>query len=175
MDFCLEYEFLNDENHVFKSISYEELIDLLDGFGSGLFYIGGAWCKNCQAIIKDLNDIAKKLGLDVVYNYDSKFINVFKEEEDLRDCKTLENKLKYYAIVEKIKFKSEELVVDTLIPRIHVPFIFAMKNGSCVGYYSEELIKDELGLHKEGSNEDKTIDFTLAISDLINKVNKDRF
>jgi len=173
MDYCKEYEFLNDKDHIFKSISYDELIDLLDGFGTGLIFIGGPWCPNCQAIINDLNGIGKKLGLDVIYNYDPKFINIFQEEEDLRDCKTLEHKLKYYAIVEKIKYKSEELVVDTLIPRRHVPFIFGIKNGSCIGYFDKELIKDDAGLHLADSTEDQTIDFTLAISDLINKVYKD--
>lgn len=175
MDYCMEYEFLNDENHIFKSIGYDELIDLLDGFKTGLFYIGGPWCPNCQAIIGDLNDIAKKLGVDVIFNYDPVFVNVFNEKEDLRDCKTLENKLKYYAIVEKLKFKSDELVVDTLISRMHVPFIFALKNGSCIGYYSSELIRDKTGLHIEGSLDDQTINFTLAISDLVNQIKTDNF
>lgn len=174
MDFCLEYEHLNDENHIFQSISYDELIRLLDNFGTGLVFIGGAWCKNCQAIIKELNEIGKKCGLDVIYNYDTKFINVFKEVEDLRDCKTLENKLKYYAIVEKIKYKSNELVQDTLISKIRVPFIFGIKNGSCVGYYSIELIKDKNGLHEEDSLEDKTIDFVYNVSSLIHKIKEDK-
>ncbi len=174
MDYCLEYQFLKDENHIYKSINYEELIHLLDSFSSGLVYIGGAWCKNCQAIINELNEVGKKSGLDVIYNYDPKFTNVFKEEEDLRDCKTLENKLKYYAIVEKLGFKSKELVVDTLIPKMHIPFIFGIKNGRCIGYYSPEYIKDEKGIHAEESTEDKTIEFICTVTDLIHKIKNDR-
>lgn len=174
MDYCLEYQYLTDENHIFKCINYDELMEHINGFESGLYYIGGAWCKNCQAIIKELNEIGKKLGLDVIYNYDSKFINIFKEEEDLRDCKSLEIKLKYYAIVEKLKYKSDELVIDTLIPKIHIPFIFGMKNGTCIGYYSPEFIKDEKGLHEEDDTEDKTIEFICNVSDLIHKVKENR-
>ncbi len=172
----LDYVHLTDENHIIQSISYDELIQLLDGFGTGLVFIGGPWCANCQAIIKELNEVAKKFGLEAIFNYDPRFINVFKEEEDLRDCKTLENKLKYYAIVEKLKFKSDELVVDTLIPRMHVPFIFGIKNGSCIGYYSPELIKDGNGLHSKEDNEDKTIEFICHITELIHKIKEnDRF
>lgn len=170
MDFCLEYEYLNDENHIFKSISYEELINDLNNFSTGLFLIGGPWCKNCQAIISELNEIGKKMCLSEIYVYDPRFISVFKEIEDLRDCKTLDYKLKYYQLVEKIGFKSDELVVDTLIPRIHIPFIFGLKNGSCVGYYMKEYIKDSNGLHVEGETTDQTVDFTLHITDLINKI-----
>lgn len=170
MDYCLEYEYLNDENHIYKSIDYDYLHSLLNGFGTGLVLIGGPWCANCQAIIKELNDVCKKNGLDVIYNYDPRFINIFNEVEDLRDCKSLEIKLKYYEIVEKLKFKSNELVVDTLIPRMHVPFIFGLRNGSCVGYYSPNYIKDKDGIHVEGETEDKTIDFVCEVTALINKI-----
>lgn len=175
MDYCLEYELLNDENHVFKNISYDELMDFFEGFKTGLIMIGGYWCKNCQAIIDLLNNVAKKSGIDYVYNYDPKFINVYGEEEDLRDCKSLEVKLKYYKIIENLGYKSDKLVVDTLIPRISVPFIFAIKNGTCVGYYEEELLRDGVLLYKEGHTEDYTLDFVHEITKLIEKINqKDR-
>lgn len=174
MEYCVEYRYLTDEEHIFQSIGYDELIHLLDSFQSGLVFIGGPWCKNCQAVIRELNEVGKKSGLEVIYNYDSRFINIFNEEEDLRDCKTLEHKLKYYAIVEKLGYKSEELVVDTLIPRIHVPFIFGLKNGHCIGYYSPEFIRDEDGLHSEGDTEDKTVEFICTVTDLIHKIKNER-
>ncbi len=175
MDYCLEYELLNDENHVYKFINYDELINLFEGFNTGLVMIGGYWCKNCQAIIDLLNTVAKKSGLDCIYNYDPKFVNVYGDEEDLRDCKSLEVKLKYYKIIEHLGYKSDNLVVDTLIPRISVPFIFAVKNGTCVGYYQEELLRDGILLHKAGEIEDLTLDFAHEITTLIEKINqKDR-
>ncbi len=171
MNYCEEYTNLNDENHIYKSISYDELRNLIDSFGTGLIYIGGPWCKNCQAIIDVVNSIGKKRGLECIYNYDPKFTNIFGEVEDLRDCKTLEEKLKYYYLVEKLGFKSNELVENTLIPKFHCPFFIALKNGSCVGYYTSELVKDTY-LHKENETEDMSVDFFDNIISLIEKVQK---
>ena len=55
MDYCLEYQHLTDLDHLYKEISYDELISFFDGFKTGFVMIGGAWCINCQAIIKELN------------------------------------------------------------------------------------------------------------------------
>ena len=170
MNYYIEYEFLDDEKNVFKPISYDELMYMLNNFQTGLVYIGGAWCKSCQAIVHNINKIAKEMGLDTVYNYDPKFINVFKDEEDLRDCKTLEIKLKYYEFVEKTGFKSNELVKDTLIPRIPVPSLFAIKNGKCEGYYSIELIKGKTMLHYKDDDVDRTSELENNIKNLINKL-----
>lgn len=174
MDYCKEYEHLLDEEHVFQQISYEGVIHLLDSFGTGFVFIGGPWCKNCQAIISDLNEIAKEAGIDTIYNYDPRFVNEFKREVDIRDCSNLDLKLKYYAFIEKIKYKSHEFVKNTLIPRIPVPFFVAIRNGLCVGYYSIELIKDENGLHLEDSLDDKYHEFKSHILSLITKVNQNR-
>ncbi len=175
MDYCLEYQYLNDENHLFKEISYDELIHLLDGFETGLVYIGGPWCPNCQAIIDKVNELGKKQGLDVIYNYDTRFENIFKEVDDLRRCGTLEVKLKYYALVEKIKFKSPELVVDTLIPKIHIPFFIAIKNGSCVGYYSIELIREKDGtLHLENEETDRAKELEDNLILLMSKLKEEK-
>ncbi len=167
MDYCLEYQYLNDENHLYKEINIDELIDLLDSFYSGIVYIGGPWCPNCQAIIDLANNIAKKRGITEIYNLNTRFVNIYGEIEDLRDCKTLETKLKYYQIVEKLGFQSDELVKDTLISKMRVPFFLGMKHGICVGYFSAEYLRDGVLLHEEGSTEDKTIDFADELIDLI--------
>ena len=174
MDYCLEYEHLNDENHLFKEITPDDLIDLIDSFYTGIIYIGGPWCINCQSVIDLVNNIGKRKGLTEIYNMDTKFINVYGEEEDLRDCKSLEVKLKYYEIVEKMHFKSDELCDYTLISRMHVPFFLALKNGNCVGYISPKYLRDGALLYVDGENEDKTVDFTSDLVDLINKIQDDR-
>lgn len=140
MGLCEEYPILGLK-HIIKKINIDDLIDKLSGFESLLVFIGGAWDKLTSELIKKVNDISIKAGLSEVYNYDPLFINVFKEEENLIDCKTLENKLKYYSIIERIGYKSNELVQDTLIPKIHVPFFIAMKNGSCIGTYQATYSK----------------------------------
>ncbi len=169
MDFVKEYKYLEDEENIFKSINYDQLMDMINNLGSGLVVMGGPWCEYTQAVMKEINDIGKKAGIDVIYNYDPRFVDVFGEDNDLRDCKSLEIKLKYYAIVEKIGFKSTELVKDTLIPRIHIPFIFGLRNGSCVGYYSVEVLKKHNRLVDE-DKKDRTIDIIHNVDEIISKI-----
>ena len=155
-----------------KEITYDEYVKLFDSFGTGLVYIGGKWCYHCENVKDIVLDLAKKHNVEV-YNYDPVFKNIYGEMEDLRDCKSLEIKLKYYAIVEKSGFKSKELVKDTLIPRIHVPFYMAIKNGSCVGYYTIELEKTGDSLHLHGETLDRTEEFKNAIDELLSKLELD--
>lgn len=174
MGFTDDYALLDDKFHVFRSVDYRKMMNLIYKFKTGIIYIGGAWCKNCQAIISILNKTAKKNKIRTIYNYDPHFINVFKEEVDLRDCGDLETKLDYYYLIEKIGFQSDEFVQDTLIPRLHVPAIIGIKNGICVGIISDEYILDDFGLHKEGELEDKSAEYIGKLNDLFQKVKKKR-
>ncbi len=173
MDFCSEYKYLSDKDNILKDIPYDTLSDLLDNFGSGLVVIGGSFSENMQAIIKELNDIAKREGLEEVLVYNPRFINVFQEVEDLRDCLTLENKLRYYYIVEKTGFKSDTLVRDTLIAKIDVPTFFAIKNGTCVDYFTSRYIKDPY-IRLPNDLEDRTLEFDLRLTSLIRKLKEKR-
>ncbi len=157
MNYCEKYPMLRDEDNLYKSIEIDDLLYMLAGFFTGVIYIGGAWDSNCQKIVPIANDLAKSLNIDIIYNYDPKFINIFKEEENLIDCKTLENKLKYYSIIEKIGYKSDILVKDTLIPKINIPFFIVMKNGTCIGTVSAE-------------NDDKINSFEKSFLDLIKEI-----
>lgn len=170
MNFTEEYALLNDKLNVFRSVNYEKMMKMIYKFKTGIIYIGGAWCKNCQAIIQLLNKTAKKNKIKTIYNYDPHFINVFKEEVDLRDCGDLETKLNYYYLIEKIGYKSDTLVQDTLIPRLNVPAIIGIKNGICVGVIDDEYILDDHGLHKEGSTEDMSEEYVTKLTNLFQKV-----
>lgn len=172
MNYTEEYTLLDDRLNVFKSVTYDKMMQLIDKFKTGIIYIGGAWCKNCQAVVHIINRVAKKNKIKTVYNYDPHFINVFKEEVDLRDCGDLETKLNYYYFIEKIGFKSDTLVRDTLIPRLNVPAIIGLKNGICVGVIDEEYVMDDSGLHKEGCMQDVTADYEAKLTDLFQKVKK---
>ena len=170
MDFVKEYKYLEDEENIFKSIDYDQLMDMINNLGSGLVVMGGPWCEYTKAVMKEINDIGKKAGIDVIYNYDPRFVDVFKEVTDLRECKTLETKLKYYALVEKIHFKSDELVQDTLISKIDTPFIFGIKNGECVGYFSIQATKNPDGLLVPTNEKSSVIDFYYNVTSIINKI-----
>lgn len=165
-----EYTLSDGKLSLFKSVNYEKMMKMITGFKTGVIFIGGSWCENCQAVVSLVNKVAKKNKIKAIYHFDPHFINVFKEEVDLRDCGDLETKLRYYELIEKIEFKSETLVQDTLIPRLNVPAIIGIKNGNCVGVIDEEYILDENGLHKADSQEDETEAYSNRLTQLFQLV-----
>lgn len=162
------------DNNLFVELDYNGVLDFFASLKTGLIYIGGSWCKTCENVMDKLTCIAKNMGLNEIYHYDPRFVNVYGEVEDLRDCKSLEIKMDYYKLVEKLGFTSNELVKNTLIPRIHLPFFAAVKFGRCVKYYSKELFKEEDGkLHTIDCEDDCSDEFCDNIKELIEIVKID--
>ncbi len=163
------YPLLKDRFNVFRNASYDKVMQMFHKFKTGIVFIGGSWCKNCQAVVSIINKTAKKHKIKTILHYDPHFIDIFKDEVDIRDCGTLENKLDYYYLIEKLEYKSDIYVDDTLIPRIKVPAVIGIKNGICVGVIDEEYILDDLGLHKENEVEDHTEDYINKLDELFER------
>lgn len=166
MNFSDEYTFLKDKFNVFRKANYDKVMGMFQNFKTGIIFIGGGWCKNCQAVAPIVNATAKKNKVRTILHFDPHFINIFKEEVDLRDCGDLETKLNYYYLIEKLSFTSDTFVQDTLIPRLNVPAIIGIKNGICVGIIDDEYVLDTNGLHKEDSDIDQTEEYTSKLTDL---------
>ena len=66
-----DYEYLDDNNSVFHSITLEEAIYLFQQEGNYLILLGGSWCGNTQAVIDIINDYAVANNV-IVYNFDTK-------------------------------------------------------------------------------------------------------
>lgn len=56
---------------VFRSITYDELTQLLRSKGNYILFFGGSWCPNTRAAIKWINQEAKKYHISTVYNFDT--------------------------------------------------------------------------------------------------------
>ena len=164
------YDLLKGKIHVFKSVKYEKVMKMLEKFKTGVIFIGGSWCKNCQAVIEIINKTAKKNKIRSIYHFDPKFINIFNEEVDMRDCGDLETKLNYYYLIEKIGYTSDNLVQDTFIPRLPVPAIIGVRNGVCVGVVEDEYLLDDGILHNEDSQENKTDEYIAKLEELFKRV-----
>ena len=58
----------------------------------------------------------------------------------------------------------------TLISKIDTPFIFGIKNGECVGYFSIQATKNENGMLVPVNDKSSVIDFYYNVTSIINKV-----
>ncbi len=58
------------DDFVLKSITYPELVELLDTPGDHTILFGGTWCHNTRAVAHEVNDKAIEAGTDTVYVFD---------------------------------------------------------------------------------------------------------
>lgn len=65
-----DYEYLNDANSVYQSITWEEAVYLFQQEGNYLILLGGSWCGNTTSVIDYVNEAAKAAGVTTVYNLD---------------------------------------------------------------------------------------------------------
>lgn len=60
----------DEEDFRVESITYPELLNILDSDGEFLVLFGGTWCHNTAAVIKQTADYARRYGIKKVYNFD---------------------------------------------------------------------------------------------------------
>lgn len=78
----------DDAPLVFKSVTYDELTQLLKSKGNYVLFFGGSWCPNTRAAIKWVNQEAKKYGIDTVYNFDTHLDDNFHSNSDPLNIRT---------------------------------------------------------------------------------------
>ena len=171
MVYSEEYTNLDGDN-VFKEITYNEFMDMFEHLETGIVLLGGAWCKNAQIIVPYANTLAKKKGLDVIYNFDLKYENELGRQGDLRTGTSLDHRMEYFNIAEKTGIQSDTVVENTMMPRIPSPTFIAIKNGTTVGYFTAKYIKDEATEKLELSSEDM-LDFAVKFTELVDLIKGD--
>ena len=171
MVYSKEYTNLDGDN-VFKEITYNEFMDMFEHLETGIVLLGGAWCKNAQIIVPYANTLAKKKGLDVIYNFDLKYENELGRQGDLRTGTSLDHRMEYFNIAEKTGIQSDTVVENTMMPRIPSPTFIAIKNGTTVGYFTAKYIKDEATEKLELSSEDM-LDFAVKFTELVDLIKGD--
>jgi len=171
MVYSEEYTNLDGDN-VFKEITYDEFMDMFEHLETGIVLLGGAWCKNAQIIVPYANTLAKKKGLDVIYNFDLKYENELGRQGDLRTGTSLDHRMEYFNIAGKTGIQSDTVVENTMMPRIPSPTFIAIKNGATVGYFTAKYIKDETTEKLELSSEDM-LDFAVKFTELVDLIKGD--
>lgn len=149
------YKYLDDEKSVFVRVDYNKLQEIIDSKETVIIMFGGSWCPNCQAIVKFVNEMAKKMYIDEIYCFDTK-IDFDGEVRDIRRCNTESDTKMWSSIVNKIGFSSGNTVkkedVEVLdedgltLSTMPVPTLVVLKDGKVandgdkkVGQLTEEL------------------------------------
>lgn len=171
MVYSEEYTNLDGDN-VFKEITYDEFMNMFEHLETGIVLLGGAWCKNAQIIVPYANILAKKKGLEVIYNFDLKYENELGRQGDLRTGTSLDHRMEYFNIAEKTGIQSDTVVENTMMPRIPSPTFIAIKNGTTVGYFTAKYIHDEMTEKLELSSEDM-LDFAVKFTELVDLIKGD--
>lgn len=60
----------DEDDFRIESVTYPELLNILDSEGDFLILFGGTWCHNTAAIIKQTAEYARRYGIRKVYNFD---------------------------------------------------------------------------------------------------------
>lgn len=60
----------DDEGFRIETITYPELLDLLQSDGRYVVLFGGTWCPNTRAIVNEVNAYAQDAGVEHVYQFD---------------------------------------------------------------------------------------------------------
>ena len=171
MSETISFKYVPLADSVIKEIDYDEVLELFLKLETCIFIIGEKGETCTENVMDFVNKLAKKHNISNVYIFDPTFINVYGEKENMIDCKSLEIKLKYYKIVELLKFKNNELCKDTLIPKIHTPFIASIRFGSMIDYIEAPYNRKDGKLYDD--KEDVTISFVDELSHVINDVKLD--
>ncbi|WP_379130136.1 S-layer homology domain-containing protein [Paenibacillus sp. sgz500958] len=66
------YPALAGTPHVFKTATYEDIVNLFESEGTYAVLVGGSWSENTQAVIGHINEVAKELNVSAIYNFDTK-------------------------------------------------------------------------------------------------------
>lgn len=136
------YQYFSTENFphmtakpVFESLSYNQLLQLLESDGTFMIFLGGAWCPNTQAVIGQINDVANEYGVKTIYNFDWRIDGATMHLRDSKNTganlyvdlinKYLSNiQVEYSADRTKdITYTDKDGKVNAA-PRLQVPFLF---------------------------------------------------
>ena len=70
---------------VLQSVTYPELVHILESDGEHVILFGGTWCHNTRAVVQRVNQAAATAGVDTVYVFDLKLDGLSNAPAHIRD------------------------------------------------------------------------------------------
>ena len=150
-----DYNYLNDGNSVFQSITWEQAVYLFEQPGNYLVLFGGSWCPNTTAVIDYINDAAKAAGVDKIYNLDFRFdgtsadshiretngsarngasFNYLYGELVTRYLTNLNDWVEYTVDSESALTYTNSEGAEVTVPKVQVPFLFLYNKDNTVNH-----------------------------------------
>lgn len=158
--YASDYNYLNDEDSVFQSITWEEAVYLFEQEGNYLILFGGSWCTNTTAVIDYINEAAKAAGVTTIYNLDfrldgSKSDTHIRETNGSKNSGAIYNYL-YGELVTRYLTNLNDWVAYTVdsedaliytdsegknvtVPKVQVPFLFLYNKDNTVNHAGESV------------------------------------
>ena len=66
----VQYDNLTDKDHIYRTVTYAELVHILQLEGNYPIYFGGSWCHYSRGFLAPFNEIAKTYYVSEVYVFD---------------------------------------------------------------------------------------------------------
>lgn len=144
-----EYASLENENHVFREVSFDEAINFMEN-KTGAIIFSFPTCPYCQAVMPILNRVAQEAKVKEIL-----YLDIYTMRKD--------NTLEYQELLALITSQVDDLSYSdaTESHRIVVPDVYFIKNGKILNHHIA-TIKDQEGkwikeLNDEQSNTLKEI------------------
>ena len=150
MDYYNEkYEQLKDKKHRFIKLSWASLKEMFIDKKSFILYFGGSFCRNCQAVIGLINDVACSLNTDI-YNF-SPII----DKIDIRKTELCEYQAIYRELLQFLEIESKDE-----LPLLKVPTVINIKCGKPIKMITREYLCENM-------TEEIKKDYVWQLSELI--------
>lgn len=155
-----DYNYLNDENSVFQSITWEQAVYLFEQPGNYLVLFGGSWCPNTTAVIDYINNAAKAAGVDTIYNLDFRLdgtsgdshiretngsakkgaaYNYLYGELVTRYLTNLNDWVEYTIDSESALTYTNSEGAEVTVPKVQVPFLFLYNKDNTVNHAGDSV------------------------------------
>lgn len=151
------YPGVTDNKHIIKELSLKELTDKISNQETFVVVLGFPECPWCQAIMPEINEVGKTLGLDEIY-----YCNI----KDARDNTESKDKIYYLGLYEYF-----EEVVDDEKDRINAPTTIKINGGKLAGYHIDTVLShsiNEAGILPQLTTEQR-LELHTLLTELFNK------
>lgn len=112
----------DEANFALQSVTYPELVHLLESDGEHVLLFGGTWCHNTRAVVQEVNRAAAASGTDTVYVFDLKLDGFSNAPAHIRDSAS------------EYSYLYGDLVAKYL-PNLRTQYVPAVSAGQRVEYF----------------------------------------